>query len=117
MKVSPRPHGSAWDVGAFEYFETTPGYFQLIVETDDGWNMVSIPGNHPGGNTINNWWADRVPFAPVYEYIPPFTSVTTVTPGKGYWMKQPEAQLYETGDEWPQGGMEILAPFYQYQAI
>ena len=45
--------------GAFEYFETTPGYFQLIVETDDGWNMVSIPGNHPGGNTISNWWAEE----------------------------------------------------------
>jgi hypothetical protein len=35
--------------------------------------------------------------------------VSTVTPGAGYWMKHSGASTYSTGDEWPAGGINIVA--------
>jgi hypothetical protein len=34
--------------------------------------------------------------------------VTTTTPGIGYWMKHAGARTYNTGDEWPAGGINIV---------
>ena len=33
---------------------------------------------------------------------------TTTTPGQGYWMKHTGAKTYNTGDEWPAGGIQIV---------
>jgi hypothetical protein len=96
-------------VDNFQFQQSSASTFQLSVDIEEGWNMVSIPGNYPGGNTIDNWWADRVLSAPVYDFVPPYTGVTNVVPGTGYWMKNPAAQTYNTGDEWPAGGIEIVA--------
>jgi hypothetical protein len=96
-------------VDNFQFQQSSASTFQLSVDIEEGWNMVSIPGNNPNGNTIDEWWADREPSAPVYDFVPPYTSVTNVVPGTGYWMKNPTAQTYNTGDEWPAGGIEIVA--------
>ncbi len=82
--------------------------FQLIVNIADGWNMVSVPGVNPDGQNVNNWWSGLT--GTVYEFIPGsgYTGITITTPGEGYWMKNAGAQTYNTGDEWPAGGIQIV---------
>jgi hypothetical protein len=95
--------------GVIHVVETTT--FQLSVNVNNGWNMVSVPGNNPasGGNTINNWWAYRVAGSNVFKYTGGYQQITDATPGLGYWMKQDGLRLYNTGDEWPAGGIQIVA--------
>ncbi len=81
--------------------------FPLIVTLANGWNMVSIPGKHPVNQNINTWWPFRDITAGVYKFLAGYQSVTTVTPGIGYWMKQEGTRTYNTGDEWPEGGIQI----------
>ncbi|MBK9099322.1 MAG: choice-of-anchor D domain-containing protein [bacterium] len=83
--------------------------FQLSVNLLNGWNMVSIPGLHPVDQNVGTWWAYRVAGSQVFKYQGGYTQVTTATPGEGYWMKQDGARLYNTGDEWPSGGIQIVA--------
>ena len=82
--------------------------FQLSVSVSDGWNMVSVPGIDPDGQGVNNWWANHT--GTVYKYVPGsgYSGITTTTPGEGYWMKNSGAQTYNTGDEWPAGGIQIV---------
>jgi hypothetical protein len=82
--------------------------FQLSVNIANGWNMVSIPGNHPDGNTWNNWWPYRDPTANVFRYLGGYQVADTLYPGEGYWMKHSGARTYNTGDEWPAGGIQIV---------
>ncbi|MBE7477771.1 MAG: hypothetical protein HS131_13715 [Ignavibacteriales bacterium] len=81
--------------------------FQLSVNVGDGWNMVSVPGTNPDGMGVANWWPGRV--GDVYKYAFGYQTVTTATPGIGYWMKNNGAQTYNTGDEWPAGGLQVVA--------
>jgi hypothetical protein len=80
--------------------------FPLTVTVADGWNMVSVPGINPDGQGIDNWWINRV--GNVYKFGGGYVSVATTTPGEGYWMKNNGAQKYNTGDEWPAGGIQIV---------
>jgi len=82
--------------------------FQLSVSVADGWNMVSIPGLHPVNQYVTTWWSGKDPAANVYKYVGNYQLVTTATPGEGYWMKNLGAQVYNTGDEWPAGGIRIV---------
>ena len=92
------------------YTETiTENTFQLSVSVNNGWNMVSVPGMHPTDQNINTWWAFRDLGANVFKYAGGYTGVTTAIPGIGYWMKHAGARTYNTGDEWPAGGIQILA--------
>ena len=86
-----------------------PTTFQLTVEIANGWNMVSIPGLHPTDQNVNTWWAFRDMGANVFKYAGGYQSVPSAIPGLGYWMKHSEARTYNTGDEWPAGGIEIVA--------
>ncbi|MBK9099340.1 MAG: T9SS type A sorting domain-containing protein [bacterium] len=83
--------------------------FQLSVNLLNGWNMVSIPGLHPVDQNVGTWWAYRVAGSQVFKYQGGYTQVATAIPGEGYWMKQDGARLYNTGDEWPSGGIQIVA--------
>ncbi len=80
--------------------------FQLTVNVNDGWNMVSVPGINPDGQGTTTWWSGLT--GDVYQYSSGYTVVTTTTPGIGYWMKHGGAQTYNTGDEWPAGGIETV---------
>ena len=82
--------------------------FPLTVTIANGWNMVSVPGKNPIDQNINTWWAFRDQGANVFKYTGGYQSVTTVTPGTGYWMKHSGARTYNTGDEWPSGGIQIV---------
>jgi len=75
------------------------------VDVADGWNLVSIPGNHPNGNTPDNWWPFRDPSANVFRYNNGYQAVDTLYPGIAYWMKHSGSRTYNTGDEWPAGGI------------
>ncbi len=88
----------------------TQALFQYTVFINDGWNMVSIFGNFPGGNTPDNWWAYRDMSANVFKYTGGYQQVTTLTPGTGYWMKHIGNRTYNTGDEWPYSGGIQLVP-------
>ena len=82
--------------------------FQLTVSISDGWNMVSAPGNNPDGQGVNNWWEGKDPLTDVFKFDNGYQAVTSVIPGEGYWMKHLGSNLYNTGDEWPAGGIEIV---------
>ena len=82
--------------------------FQLTVNINNGWNMVSIPGLNPINQNINTWWTYRDVSADVFRYLNGYQSITTATPGIGYWMKHSGARTYNTGDEWPAGGIQIV---------
>jgi hypothetical protein len=82
--------------------------FQLTVNIANGWNMVSIPGLHPTDQNVSTWWAFRDPGANVFRYAGGYQSVTTAVPGTGYWMKHAGARTYNTGDEWPAGGIAVV---------
>jgi hypothetical protein len=86
----------------------TPTTFQLSVSVSDGWNMVSVPGINPDGMQPNNWWINRI--GTVYKFVPGLGYNLTIitTPGQGYWMKNSGNQTYNTGDEWPAGGIERI---------
>ena len=58
---------------------------------------------------VSTWWAFRDLGANVFKYLGGYQSVTTTTPGIGYWMKHSGARTYNTGDEWPAGGIQIVA--------
>ena len=83
--------------------------FQLTVNVANGWNMVSIPGLHPTDQNVNTWWAFRDPGANVFRYAGGYQSVTDAVPGTGYWMKHSGALTYNTGEEWPAGGIQTVA--------
>jgi hypothetical protein len=112
----PGPAGSvnggatAPDIGADE-FDGVPGgstTFQLTVNVDNGWNMVSIPGLHPTNQQVLTWWPGKDPGANVFKYSGGYQSITEASPTEGYWMKNAGAQTYNTGDEWPAGGINIV---------
>ncbi len=82
--------------------------FQLTVAVSNGWNMVSVPGLHPINQNVDTWWAFRDLSANVFKYATGYQTVTDVTPGIGYWMKHAGNRTYNTGDEWPAGGIQIV---------
>jgi hypothetical protein len=67
-----------------------------------------VPGINPDGQNVNNWWPGLT--GTVYEFIPGtgYNGITTTTPGEGYWMKNAGDQTYNTGDEWPAGGIQLV---------
>jgi hypothetical protein len=82
--------------------------FQLSVSVTNGWNMVSVPGIDPDGQGVTTWWSGLT--GTVYKFVPGtgYSAVTTTTPTEGYWMKQVGDNVYNTGDEWPAGGIQIV---------
>ncbi len=82
--------------------------FQLSVSIQNGWNMVSVPGINPDGQGVNTWWSGHT--GNVYKFVPGsgYNPVTTTTSGEGYWMKNVGNNVYNTGDEWPAGGIQIV---------
>ncbi len=85
-----------------------PATFQLSVNINNGWNMVSIPGYHPVNQNVTTWWAGKDPAAAVFKFQGNYQTVTSVEPGSGYWMKHIGTQTYNTGDEWPAGGIQFV---------
>ena len=83
--------------------------FQLTVNVTNGWNMVSVPGTNPDGMGVSIWWPYRDLGANVFKYLGGYQSVATTIPGLGYWMKHTGARTYNTGEEWPAGGIQIVA--------
>jgi hypothetical protein len=112
--------GTSTEISTFGIYQTITGFnvndfctgastFQLSVNVNDGWNMVSTPGLNSPDQNVNTWWPDRDMGANVFKYLGGYQSVTTTTPGIGYWMKNAGANTYNTGDEWPAGGIQIVA--------
>ncbi len=83
--------------------------FVLTVLIQNGWNMVSIPGLHPTNQNVTTWWINKDPAAGVFKFQSGYQAVSTVVPGTGYWMKHLGTQTYNTGDEWPAGGIQIVS--------
>ncbi|HQI42150.1 MAG TPA: T9SS type A sorting domain-containing protein, partial [Ignavibacteriaceae bacterium] len=83
--------------------------FPLSVNITDGWNMVSVPGTNPDGMGVNTWWQYRDPLATVYKWANGANTPVTITaPTEGYWMFHSGTRTYNTGDEWPAGGIQIV---------
>ena len=81
----------------------------------NNWNLVSIPGLHPTNQDVDTWWQFKEVGSQVYYYadpLPPapngYTDTLFAAPGLGYWMKHTGARTYNTGDEWPAGGIQIV---------
>jgi len=82
--------------------------FQLAVNVNNGWNMVSVPGLNSPNQNVNTWWQYRDMGANVFKYAGGYQAVTDAVTGIGYWMKHSGARTYNTGDEWPTGGIQIV---------
>ncbi|MBK9097344.1 MAG: T9SS type A sorting domain-containing protein [bacterium] len=89
-------------------YELSGVTFQLTVPIQDGWNLVSIPGLHPLNQNVNTWWINKDPSTDVFRYNGIYQTVTAVAPGLGYMMKHNNSQVYNTGDEWPASGIQIV---------
>jgi len=99
-----------WETGVFE------GNFGLEVVINNGWNAVSVPGINPDGQGVNIWWPGKDPASSVYKMLgASYTPVTTTILGEGYWMKHLGNKVYNTGDEWPAGGIQRV-PHYPIAA-
>ena len=70
--------------------------------------MVSIPGLNTPNQNVSTWWQYRDLGANVFKYASGYQPVTVAAPGIGYWMKHSVARTYNTGDEWPAGGIQIV---------
>ena len=94
-----------FDDYSFRPFTNT---FQLSVNVTNGWNMVSVPGLNSPDQNVNTWWVNHI--GTVYKFTlgTGYSGITTTTPGEGYWMKQVGDNVYNTGDEWPASGIEIV---------
>ena len=112
--------GTSTEIAAYGAFETLTGLnvngicsaastFQLSVNVTNGWNMVSIPGLNTPDQNVNTWWTYRDGGANVFKYSGGYQSVTDAIPGTGYWMKHSGDRTYNTGDEWPAGGIQVVA--------
>ncbi len=95
-------------LSAINYFPPPPATFQLSVDIDNGWNMVAVPGMNTNGMGVDNWWAFRDQSADVFKYFGGYQIVDITTPGTGYWMKHSGVRTYNTGDEWPVGGIQTV---------
>jgi hypothetical protein len=93
---------------AYEFF-TAGTTFQFSIQIQNGWNMVSVPGLHPVNQNVSTWWPNRNLSADVYKWTTTYEPVTFTNPGEGYWMLHSGNQTYNTGDEWPAGGIQIVA--------
>ncbi len=98
----------AWMMRAV-HIEGIASTFQLTVNVGNGWNMVSIPGLLPTNQNVLTWWPGKDPAAGVFKFQGGYQAVTVAAPGTGYWMKNVGAQTYNTGDEWPVDGINIVA--------
>ena len=90
------------------YSGIIPTTFPVTVFISDGWNMVSVPGLHPTNQNVTTWWSGKDPAAGVFRFSGGYLPVTTTTPGQGYWMKHIGVNTYNTGDEYPAGGIQIV---------
>ena len=95
-------------LSAINYFPPPPATFQISVDIQNGWNMVAVPGINTNGMGVDNWWAFRDQGADVFKYFEGYQIVDVTAPGTGYWMKHSGARTYNTGDEWPAGGIQIV---------
>jgi hypothetical protein len=84
------------------------GTFQLTTTVNDGWNLVAIPGLHPVNQQVNTWWQYRDPMTNVFWYSNSYEIVNELVPGKGYFLRHNGNYTYNTGDEWPAGGIIIV---------
>lgn len=96
-------------LNAINYFPPPPATFQISVEINNGWNLVSVPGLNSDGMGVNDWWEFRDPTSEVFKYLGGYQSVTSTNPGDGYWMKHSGERIYNTGDEWPSTGIQIVS--------
>jgi hypothetical protein len=122
LALSPtdnHPNGAASDLvaplfvktvfdAAISYESGNSQTFQLSVPIQSGWNLVSIPGLHPVNQNVNTWWLNKDPSSDVFRYNGVYQSTSTVIPGNGYMMKHNGAQVYNTGDEWPAVGIQLV---------
>ncbi len=66
---------------------------------------------------VDNWWAFRDQSSDVFKYFGGYQIVDVTVPGTGYWMKHSGARTYNTGDEWPAGGIQIVLQIrFQFKA-
>ena len=104
-------HPFIWETfdAAIAYEQGGITTFPLTVNIANGWNMVSIPGLLPTNQNVTSWWPGKDPNAGVYQFQGGYQTVTIASPGRGYWMKNIGAQLYNTGGEWPAEGIQVVS--------
>ena len=81
--------------------------FQFSFNMSNGWNMVSIPGLLPPGGVQDplSWWSGKDPASSVFKYSGGYSVANELVPTQGYFLKHSGSRLYNTGDEYPAGGI------------
>ena len=67
--------------------------FQLSVNVNSGWNMVSAPGTNPAGMGVATWWPRRTGTVWGFNGVQ-YVARTVAAPGEGYWMKNTVTETY-----------------------
>ena len=80
-------------LSAINYFPPPPATFQISVDIQNGWNMVSAPGLHPTDQNVATWWPHKTGTVWGFNGFQ-YVSETVTTPGEGYWMKNTLAETY-----------------------
>ncbi len=106
--IDGNPRDSTPDIGAYQYSGGGGTTFSLSVNILNGWNVVSVPGINPNGMDLDSWWVYRNNSSNVFKFDINYFPVTTTTQGEGYWLKHSGANIYNTGNEWPAGGIQIV---------
>ncbi len=68
-------------------FSIEKGFAIVTITLTNGWNLVSIPGINPNGQSPSIWFPGRDPAAGVFGYNNGYYLVNTLEPGKAYWIK------------------------------
>jgi endonuclease/exonuclease/phosphatase family metal-dependent hydrolase len=85
--------------------------FAASVTVDNAWNLVSVPGNHPNSMHTDTLFRFRDYSSNVFLYDGFYSSVDTLTAGRGYWLKHISPYIYNWNGS-VQGGVYFPELYY-----
>lgn len=74
--------------------EVEPVIASQLLVVQNAWNLVSFPGVHPNSMSPDTLYRGRDITASVFKFAGGYSSVTSLVPGEGYWLKHSGIRTY-----------------------